>query len=162
MPSILFICTANQFRSPLSAAILQKSVNHQEDRSAWVIESAGTWIEEGLPVLMLTKKNADRLGLVGVNQHLTHQVNAAMLEKFDLIIVMESGHKEALCAEFKFAIGRVYMLSEVVDGMQYDIPDPVIPGIQPEDVATELHSLITTNAPKIFALARKIHSSRSN
>jgi protein-tyrosine-phosphatase len=100
--------------------------------------------------------------LAGVNQHLTHQVNAAMLEKFDLIIVMESGHKEALNVEFKFARERIYMLSEVVDGMQYDIPDPVIPGIQPEDVAIELNTLITTGAPKIFALAREIHSSRSN
>ena len=46
-----------------------------------------------------------------------------MLTAFDLILVMEQGHKEALQVEFPAIAQRVFLLSEMVGGA-YDVPDP--------------------------------------
>jgi len=161
-PSILFVCTANQFRSPLAVASLLSSLDNDGEKSNWLIQSAGTWTTDGMPALLLTINNAERLGLDGVDRHVTRQVTGELLHQFDLIIVMEAGHKEALRAEFKPSSSRVYMLSEVVDGIQYDIPDPVNSTTNPEEVASELNSIIQKGAKKILDLARKIHSARKN
>ncbi len=160
MPSILFVCTANQFRSPLSAAMLLKLAQLRDDLSSWTIESAGTWTTDGMPGLVLTQKIGASLGLSGLDKHITRQVSAELLRGYDLIIVMEANHKEALCVEFKSAQPRIFMLSEAIEGIQYDIPDPVVPGIRPDDVAIELSTLMNKGANKIFNLAWKIHSSR--
>ncbi|MGB9521787.1 MAG: low molecular weight phosphatase family protein, partial [Anaerolineales bacterium] len=47
MPSVLFVCTANQCRSPLAQGLFQLALNGQ--LSGWRIDSAGTWAVNGLP-----------------------------------------------------------------------------------------------------------------
>src|SRR5512145_1322078 len=96
MPSILFICTANQFRSPLAAACLLNTIQATQPAGIWVVESAGTWTTGGMPAPELSKKIAGELGLPGLENHRTRQVDLELLSRFDLSIVMEAGHKEAL------------------------------------------------------------------
>jgi len=156
MPSILFICTANQFRSPLAAACLLNIIDLEKPAGEWVVESAGTWTSEGQPVPALTIQVARKLGLRGLEKQRTRQVSRELLSRFDLSIVMEAGHKEALQMEFPEARSRIFMLSEVVEGIAYDIPDPAQPDVEAYPVSRELKMLIDRHADRIFKLAQSL------
>ena len=69
---------------------------------------------------------------------------------------METGHREALRIEFPDQSKKVHMLSEVVDGLIYDIPDPFTrEGEYDLDVANDLHKIIKRGYKKILAMAKK-------
>jgi protein-tyrosine phosphatase len=156
MPSILFVCTANQFRSPLAAACLLDAIQKVQPAGIWRVESAGTWTKAGVPAPTFVRQIASTLNLPKLEDHRTRQVDHELLTQFDLIIVMEAGHKEALDIEFPTFKKRTYMLSEIVENTQYDIPDPVSPGIDPDDVVKELKLLINEGQDKIFRLAESL------
>jgi protein-tyrosine phosphatase len=154
MPSILFVCTANQFRSPLAAVCLLGEIQKTELAGVWKVESAGTWTKDGAPAPDFVKQIAKELDLSELENHRTRQVDQELLSQFDLVVVMEAGHKEALGIEFSPLKKRVYMLSEIVEGIQYDIPDPASQDVDPDEVARELKSLIIEGQDKIFQLAK--------
>jgi protein-tyrosine phosphatase len=158
MPSILFVCTANQFRSPLAAASLINYLAQKKSLADWIVESAGTWALENRPVLDITRLNAERLGLGNLADHRSRQVNAELLSQFDLILVMEIGQKEALNTEFRSGRSRTFMLSEVLEGIQVDIPDPIVLGTSADAVANELYRMIQDGADQILDLARKLEA----
>ena len=153
MPSILFVCTANQFRSPIAAACLLQSIDRENTDAKWTVESAGTWTTPGMPAAKIALQIANQLRLTGLDCHLTRQLDQQLLEQFDLIIVMEAGHKEAISSEFPSICKKVYLLSELVDDFAYDIPDPVEPGINPSDVGQELQKILARGKEKILHLA---------
>lgn len=148
MPSLLFVCTANHLRSPIAAAKFKAKLLQDEYRTGWVVESAGTWTVPGSSVLPLAEKLAQHHGL-SLNGHKTCLVSRAQLARFDLILVMERGQKEALLAEFPSVGHHVFMLSEVVDGAQYDIPDPARSPKDAADFITALCELIERGYEKI-------------
>lgn len=156
MPSILFICTANQFRSPIASACLLKSIEPENADREWVIESAGTRTKAGTPLPKITLRVADQLRLEGLDRHLTRQIDQPLLNSFDLIIVMEAGQKEAIASEFPTIRTRLYLLAEIVDGISYDIPDPAQRGVDPHDIGRELQMLMTRGKGKILQLARSL------
>ena len=117
MPSVLFVCTANQTRSPIAAALFASL----PAAAGWRVESAGTWAEEGLPASRAAQRAMQTMGL-DISRHRTRCVTGGMLAAFDLIVAMEQGHKEALQAEFPAVAQRVFLLSEMV-GAAYDVPD---------------------------------------
>ncbi len=90
MPSILFVCTANQFRSPIAAAKFSCLLGKDELTKEWTVDSAGTWAEEGLPVHPKAIQAATKLGLT-LSEHASREVNKDILNKADLIVVMEHG-----------------------------------------------------------------------
>jgi protein-tyrosine phosphatase len=153
MPSVLFVCTANLYRSPLAAAFLRAELKKVKQREAWLIDSAGTWTKSGSMIHSQTIEDANHFGL-DVRGHRSRQVTYELLSKHNLILVMEAGHKEALDIEFPDLAEKIHLLSEVVDGITYDIPDPFsLEGKHDRDVATELHRIITRGHEKIFKLA---------
>lgn len=159
MPSILFVCTANQFRSPIAAACLLKNIEREGTRKDWIVESAGTWTKDGLGVPAVTLQISEQLGLSRLDRHRSRQINQKLLDDFDLIIVMEIGHKEAIRSEFPSVYGRVHMLSEIVDEVLYDIPDPANSNVNTRDIGHELYALITKGRGKILHLAETLSKS---
>jgi len=155
MPSVLFVCTANQYRSPIAAARFEAKLNQEGRPGTWKIASAGTWTTPGLPALPLACKLAHNHGL-SVDEHKTRLVSRAQITEFDLVLVMESGHKEALLTEFPFAAGYLFMLSEVVDGLQYDIHNPTTSYEEAEKCIRDLCELIERGYEKICTLAEAI------
>jgi protein-tyrosine phosphatase len=153
MPSVLFVCTANQFRSPIAAACLLELLGHENLDQKWKVESAGTWAQNGLRAPGITLQVAASLGLSGLESHLTRQVDGHLLDQFDLIILMEMGHKEAISSEFPSVRQRLYLLSEIVVSIPYDIPDPVDSSVDPFDVGREICNLIEQGKEKILQLA---------
>lgn len=160
MPSVLFVCTANQFRSPLAVAGLRDLVEKENLPEEWRVDSAGTWTKPGLPASTLAVQIARRLGLRGLEDHVTRQVDRELLENSDLILVMERGHLEAINSEFPFDSGRLRLLSQIVDGKQYDIPDPAYQADDPDEVASQLITIVQRGGSRILQLARSLHGDR--
>jgi protein-tyrosine phosphatase len=152
MPSVLFICTGNQYRSPIAAAFFSRLLDEQGLTGEWLVGSAGTWTisQEFLP--LDAARDAILMG-VDIQGHLTQEVNESMLKDYDLILAMEKGQKEAMCLEFPFAQERVYLLSEMVDGMPFDVPDPLQSPGEHYQVLHEMCDVIRRGFSRITGLA---------
>ena len=159
MPSILFVCTANRFRSPLAAAILSKALEEMGIAEGWRIGSAGTWATAGLPALQIVSSAADVLGL-DLSGHRSARVSGDLLQEHDLILVMEASQKEALVSEFPELSERIYLLSNVVERRIYDIPD--LRGSEKAVIETglELNDLIRRGRDSICVLATYLYNVR--
>ena len=122
-PLILFVCTGNQIRSPLSAAIFQQLLTESGLLDSCRIESAGTWGHPGLSD-PFAKETARQMGL-DIENHSSSLVNKEMLVEARLVIVMEQGQKEALEVEYPQVRGKVRLISRLAGEPAYDIPDPL-------------------------------------
>ncbi len=162
MPSILFVCTGNQFRSPLAAAYMKEFIGLAKAQASWRVESAGTWATNGSPAAGATLRIANQQGLEGIGDHRTRPVSQELLDQFDLILVMETGHREGIASDFPNAGGRTKLLGEVVDGVPYSIEDVAGPGRGPEEVAAELQGLIQRGGSRILELAASLQRSRES
>jgi protein-tyrosine phosphatase len=137
MPSILFVCTANQCRSPVAAALLRRYVDAVAPGERWQIESAGSWAAPDLPADGGMQQAALQVGLE-LSRHRSQPVSRALVEAADLVLTMEAGQQEALQIEFPKQRGRIYLLSQLV-GRRYDIEDPI--GGPPEAYAATIRWL---------------------
>jgi protein-tyrosine-phosphatase len=156
MPSILFICTGNQFRSPIAAAAFIKKLSDEGGVTGWRVESAGTWAVAGQPPLPEAIQAAAACGL-SLEGHTARTVEASILSNADLILVMEGGQKEAILSEFPNVSKRVFLLSEVAEGVAYDIPDPLTCEEDlSEEIANEVCDLVGKGFRKICELALKL------
>lgn len=123
MPAVLFVCTANLCRSPMAEALFRSILKQtQVDLRAWKIGSAGTWAAPGKPAMTYSQVIMKELGL-DISRHRSRTVSAELLNVADLILTMESSHKEAIQIEFPSLSSKVFMLSEMM-GKTADIPDP--------------------------------------
>lgn len=122
MPEVIFVCTANRYRSPLAAAMFQKCLQREADGIEWKVSSAGVWTDSGQPALPAAVQIARKMGF-SLRSHRSRLVDPKLLSQASLIIVMEGGQREALLVEFPHLEKRVFLLSEVATGIAYDIPD---------------------------------------
>jgi protein-tyrosine-phosphatase len=151
MNTILFVCTANRYRSPLAAACFQAELIKRGQDKNWNVLSAGTWAMDGYPPMPAAILEANQLGL-DIHEHQSRVITADMLGESDLVVVMEQGHKEALQVEFKEYRQKIVLLSEVAEGSSYDIADPVTnPGTT--EVGPQIYQLIQAGFKTICARA---------
>ena len=163
MPSILFVCTANQIRSPFAAAYFQKLLqdNNPSEITSWQIESAGTWIKPGLPADSILRSLEKRWDL-NLNHHLTRQVDENQLDSFDLVLVMEKGQLEALNYEFP-QFSKKIMLLTVFYSVVYDIDDPRGQGInQYEKCLEDIAKVLSSTYNDISKEARQNYQDKGN
>jgi protein-tyrosine phosphatase len=159
MPSILFVCTANRFRSPLAAALLQHSLEKTGIAESWRIGSAGTWATPGQPVLPSVSKAAQGFG-IDLSGHRSTRVSRQLLSNYDLILVMQAGQKEALLSEFPELGEHIYLLSEVVERRSYDIPDSLGRENDVTEISADLEALIQRGLDYICVLATYLNNTR--
>jgi protein-tyrosine phosphatase len=119
---ILFVCTGNQIRSPLAAAIFQQHLMEAGLQDDFRVDSAGTWTLPGRSEPK-ARETALRMGL-DIEKHRSKVVNQDILLEACLVIVMENGQKEALEVEYPQVRGKVRLLSQLAGEPPYDIPDP--------------------------------------
>ncbi len=124
MPSVLFVCTANRFRSPLAEVCFRELLREQAVEKDWRVGSAGTWTKAGLSALPSAEWSREHLGL-DLSGHASRPVGRALLAEYDLIVVMERNQKEALGIDFPEIRARLFLLSAFSGGLLYDILDPV-------------------------------------
>jgi protein-tyrosine-phosphatase len=160
MPSILFVCTANRFRSPIAALYFAREVVRRGDDQDIHVSSAGTWASPEQSAMPKAVQLVQEYGL-DLSYHKSRIVSEALLTQSDLILVMEAGHKEALTHEFPGTADRVYLLTEVVEGLDVNIPDPYGEAqSDPEEVVNEIVGLIDTGYEQLLSLAKKMENKR--
>jgi len=155
MPSVLFVCTGNLYRSPTAAAFFSKKLQAAGRAQDWVIESAGTWTAAGQGIPRKVLRVASSLG-IDLSQHITRQVDRVLLEQSDLVVVMEKGHKEALGIEFPVVQNKLQLLSEMGDQLAYDIPDPLQSSQEFAVIAGQISGLIERGFDRMCQLAGQV------
>ncbi len=150
MPSLLFVCTANICRSPMAMALFTSKV--EKDTLDWRVESAGTWAMEGIPASINSQQAINDFD-IDLSNHLSRPVDNILLDEFDLILVMEQGHKEALKVEYPKVSERVYLLYEMI-GFKRDVHDPYGGRlVDYTETADEINQIITEGMAKIKEIA---------
>jgi protein-tyrosine phosphatase len=155
MPNILFVCTANQCRSPVAAALFQQQLVQAGLAADWGVASAGTWARPGRPADRQMQALAQAAGL-DLSQHRAQDISEVpALRAYTLILTMERHHQEALQAEFPQLRTRIYLLAELA-GAPFDIVDPIGGPVQQyRQSFAQLEQVIRTAFPRILALAQE-------
>lgn len=148
--SVLFVCTANICRSPMAMGLLRSKIDSES--SVWRIESAGVHAVEGMTASEFTQVVLEKRG-IQIRYHLSQKVTRELLESFNLILVMETNHKDAIHAAYPDIRDRVFLMSEMVGGT-YDIVDPIGRSLHDyEQTAHEMEKILDNGFSKIAGLA---------
>ncbi len=117
--NILVVCVGNICRSPIGERLLKQQLPHKN------IASAGLASEKS----RLVGKSADDMAIqvaqehgVSLDGHQSQQLTPQLCSQFDLILVMEKGHINALSDIAPEARGKTMLFGQWIG--QRDIPDP--------------------------------------
>ncbi|HIF9343127.1 TPA: low molecular weight phosphotyrosine protein phosphatase [Photobacterium damselae] len=117
--NILVVCVGNICRSPSGERILQTLLPNKN------IVSAGVGAEKsglvGKPADKMAAAVAEDHGY-SLEGHRAQQLTADLARQFDLILVMERGHVDAVCSIVPEARGKTMLFGQWIG--QQDIPDP--------------------------------------
>lgn len=156
MPNIVVVCTANICRSPVGEAVLRQRLRaHQAkvgQETVWRVSSAGTWALNGQEASAYSAELMAEQGL-DISGHSSQPVNKALMDESDLMLCMETGHAEALKAEFPDQAYKIYLLTEMA-GPAYSVSDPY-GGTREEyqRMVAEVTGLIDAGLSRIMDLA---------
>ncbi|MDX1303650.1 protein tyrosine phosphatase [Photobacterium sp.] len=112
---ILVVCVGNICRSPSGEYLLKKALPNKE------IASAGVGALVGKPADKMASMVASEHG-VSLEGHVAQQLNSDLCRDYDLILVMEKGHIEAVTNIAPEARGKTMLFGQWIG--QQDIPDP--------------------------------------
>jgi protein-tyrosine-phosphatase len=124
----------------------------RNQQNGWSVLSAGTWTTDGLPPIKDAIRKAIQIGL-DILGHRSRVITQDMLQEADLVLVMESGQKEALQIEFPSCRQKIWLLSEAAKGISYDIPDPMNNSSN-MDIVSEICELLHAGFDRICAFAQ--------
>lgn len=151
MHTILFVCTGNLYRSPIAAEAFHDQLMQDGRDEEWVVKSAGTWAVPGQKPPPEAMDLALAHGLL-IDEHKTQALTADLIAEADLVLVMEESHRDSIKAEFPFARKKVYLLSQVVEGIAYDIPDPAQVNAELGNIIGELVEMVRAGYRKIYSM----------
>ncbi|HAS6027602.1 phosphotyrosine protein phosphatase [Vibrio vulnificus] len=116
---ILVVCVGNICRSPTGERVLQKLLPNKTVASAGIAAEKSRLI--GKPADAMAIEVAKENG-VDVENHQSQQLTSALCSQYDLILVMEKGHMEALTQIAPEARGKTMLFGQWIGPK--DIPDP--------------------------------------
>jgi protein-tyrosine-phosphatase len=136
----------------MGEAILKRLLLERPDADQWQVESAGTWAMDGSGPAIYSKVVMELMGM-DISTHRSQPINLRMLQNIDLILTMEEEHKRWLKAQYRDFVGRIYLLSEMVDQYE-DIPDPIGGELADyQETAQLLERMLTQGFDRICQLA---------
>ena len=150
MPSILFVCSANQCRSPMAQVLFEAFLVGKGVREEWRVESAGVWGYDGSRATMNAQTVMVERGL-DLSKHVSQPASPTLLEQFDLTLVMEQRHKTVLQEQNPQLADRIHLLREI-EGQEGDFEDPVGGSVERyRTAADELEKIIKDSYERITA-----------
>jgi len=122
---VLFVCTGNSCRSVMAEALLKKKLR-DTGRNDVEVFSAGLMMADGLGASYETMELLRREGM-DVSGHRSRRLTIDMLNKADLILVMEKIHEDRIIQMAPWVGKRLFLLKEFAraSGNDLDIPDPI-------------------------------------
>jgi protein-tyrosine phosphatase len=154
MTSILFICTANQFRSVIAALYFAREVVRRVDDKNFSVGSAGTWAYPGSPATSTAIQIMEGYNL-DLSFHKARLISSEIIGEADLILVMEEGHREGILLDYPEADGKIFLLTEAAGEPPVEIPDPYTTNAPAEEVAHDIVRLLDESYEKIIAFGWK-------
>jgi len=150
--SVLFVCSANRFRSVVAEHLFRKMLWGRDKKLAQEIEvsSAGIKTEE---VAQMAEAHGWKLYLAnegvpeevvvamqkrGMNlpRHQPKELDRGMVEGAGLIITMEEYHKREILTLYPSVEGRVFTLREFVENANYFLAEGPVCQFSPEYICT--------------------------
>jgi len=123
---VVFMCTGNQFRSPLAAAIFEYAA---EKHGVTVsVESVGTLDAGSRPAFPEATHQAERLGL-DISDHRSRHARNVDLTAADLIVGFERSHVAYAVVDAGVAAERAFTLPELVQLLEFE--DVPVRGVDP-------------------------------
>jgi hypothetical protein len=86
LPRIVFICTKNQFRSPLAEVMFRNLLTTRNIPGEWIVESAGSWVDKLSPATHEAIIEAKKRGL-DLSSHQSKGIEGIHREKIDLFLL---------------------------------------------------------------------------
>ncbi len=140
--SVLFVCTANQCRSPMAEALLKALAARRGETDRWQVQSAGTWTEPGRPPTQLAQAVMQRRN-IDLSGYRSRPIDAELLAAASVVLVMTRHQQEALQVEFPNARDKVFLLSQLID-RSFEVEDPYGGSLDDYELcATELQNILT-------------------
>ncbi len=116
---ILVVCVGNICRSPIGERMLKQMLPSKSVASAGLASAKSGLV--GKPADNSAIQVAAEHG-VNLDNHASQQLTSELCREYDLILVMEKGHIEALTSIAPEARGKTMLFGQWIG--QKDIPDP--------------------------------------
>jgi protein-tyrosine phosphatase len=105
--SILTVCTSNMCRGPLAEYRLKQLLEGLRVH----IESAGIHALASQPADASVQRVAKENG-IDLTSHKARAVTRSMVQKYEMILVMETHDRRVLCEQFSMSKGKIFLLGQ--------------------------------------------------
>ena len=121
MNSVLFVCSANQCRSPMAEALFRDTVRKRGEDDQWQIASAGVFAGDGYPATINACEVMGERGF-DIRRHLSQRISRELMSNYALVLVMESDHQITLNKEYPEFADRIVLFKKII-GEESDTKD---------------------------------------